>query len=153
MPTIINLTTYHLAILQILAQETKPLSSKALHDRVSHNEKLSRFVSRLTITKVIHDLHINHIPICQNSKGYFYAREIKDLNAFILKFEKKIRKDQKELAALRESFNFIGYYDTGKFVMMVDLPVRTELNTVRMHRFECDESGRPKVPEGITLMR
>lgn len=93
------------------------------------------------------------MPICQNARGYFYARELKDLYKFIARFEKKVRRDQEELNALRQSINFLGEYDQDKFVMMVDLPIRTDANTVRLQRFECDMNGMPKIPEGIIVMR
>lgn len=151
MPSLINLTTYHLAILQILSQEKKPISSSELHERVSHNTKLSGFISRLTIPKVIYDLHCNRIPICKNSRGYFYAREQKDLDKFIKAFEKKIHKDQKELSYLKDSSKFVGYFEND-FVIEVDLPVRTKENTVSIQRFPCDVFGKPKIPEGVEII-
>lgn len=150
MPTLTNLSAYHQAILNAIQNSQKPLSTKSLNEALSLNQRFSRMVHRLSTPKAIHDLRIQAVPICQNTKGYFYAKTTEDIDDFIKKFEKKVYRDTLELEGLKRAKENIG---AEKFTMTAEFPVKTQHNSVVMTHFELDEKGDPIVPEGVNLMR
>lgn len=154
MQPLINLTPYHLRILENLSKSEYPIPSKILDKNTSYAEKISRGSNRLTIKKVVHDLRLKYIPIIKNSKGYFYARDEKEINNFVKKLEENIKYFEQELYAVKISKKLIkGWYDPNKFCMYVNLPIRSGPDSVKIERFECDEEGNPNIPVGINVIK
>lgn len=153
MPILVNLTNYHQKVINILSKETskdRPISKKALESRIKFSSELSRALHRLTLKKVVHDLRMHKLPICQSAKGYFYAHEETELEEFIKKFKAKIRKDQHELQGLIDSKENIHLEE---FTFMKDLVVRTGPNSVEIRPFEIGDDGKPIIPAGVEIVQ
>lgn len=152
MPTLNNLTIYHRTFIEYLAKENSITSAKALREKiVFENPKLNDLAFALNPKKVIRDLRIQRMPICERSGGYFYARTIEDLEEYILKIEDKA--EEIVVNRLKASAGNVGYPERLVFTLFWDLPTRTERNTIAMEQFEIDVAGLPINTRGLEIMK
>lgn len=151
MPTLNNLTTYHRAFIEALAKESKPISAKSLREKiVLEYPKYRSTADSISPKKIIRDLRINCIPVCEKG-GYYYARTVEDLNAYITLIEDKM--EEVIVNRLKASGKNVGYPDRLVFTLFWDMPVRTDRNTVAMEQFEIDLNGQPINIRGLEIMR
>lgn len=150
--------------LRFLCSDTsaeKPVSAVVLAKKMlpSWRKQSTKF-----IRSVIYDLQVKGFPICQNGKGYFYARTEKDLTRFLKKIEEDLLIQGKMVTGLKSSISKVGYQFLGmtvkkdgtmpadSFHLTVKKPVRTSSGTVAYLDLRVDESGRAILPAGTTLL-
>lgn len=152
MPTLNNLTIYHRSFIEALAKELKLISAKALREKiVFENPKLADQAAGITVKKLIRDLRIQRMPICEKAGGYFYARTVEDLEEYIRRIEDKT--EEVVVNRLKAASGNVGYPERLVFTLFWDLPCRTDRNTVAMEQFEIDVAGQPINSRGLEIMR